>query len=178
MPEKYDEKTILDIFSLNALNPGVDELEAGHFCLEMFEDIEETMKDLGIHIMLNLYEGADIYITENKLNIRMCLNILIYYFIRRVPNLKTFVISIEEHDHRVWITFYGEGKDLPGKAENQHSVNDKNIDHAMEITQQYMQERNICPMVIFNETIWKLDLNLLIGERTYDIGSQECKLSL
>ena len=158
MAEKQSEKSILDILSFDAVLQEAEEIEIGHICLRLYEDIEKAMNELGIHIMLNVYEGADVYIRQKEYVIRMCLNTLIYYFVCMFPSLKTFVISVEEHDHRIWIAFYGEGDGLKADFEAQHNARNQNLDYAMEIVQQYMQQHNICPMVILNEDIWKLGM--------------------
>ena len=59
MAEKQSEKSILDILSFDAVPQEAEEIEIGHICLRLYEDIEKAMNELGIHIMLNVYEGAE-----------------------------------------------------------------------------------------------------------------------
>ena len=58
MAEKQSEKSILDILSFDAVLQEAEEIEIDHICLRLYEDIEKEMNELGIHIMLNVYEGA------------------------------------------------------------------------------------------------------------------------
>ena len=121
-------------------------------------EVKELTRDEAIIVMVesNL---------QKEYVIRMCLNTLIYYFVCMFPSLKTFVISVEEHDHRIWIAFYGEGDGLKADFEAQHNARNQNLDYAMEIVQQYMQQHNICPMVILNEDIWKLGMGFEFIDR-------------
>ena len=59
MAEKQSEKSILDILSFDAVPQEAEEIEIGHIYLRLYEDIEKAMNELGIHIMLNVYEGEE-----------------------------------------------------------------------------------------------------------------------
>lgn len=169
MEEKQNDKSILDILSFDIMMQDADEIEIGHLCLEFYEDIEKAMNELGIHIKLNVYEGADVYIRQREYVIRMCLNTLVYYSICMLPNLKILVISVEEHENRIWINFYSEGDSLKADCKKKYSIRSQNLDYTMKIVQQYMQQYNICPMAILNENVWKLGLGFEFIDRREDI---------
>lgn len=165
MSEQPDNKTILDILSFDAVKQETDETEIGHMCLNLYEDIEKTMNALGIHIKLDVYAGAEVYITQNPSVIRMCLNTFISYFMCKNPHLETFVISTQECQNRIWIIFHGEANGWKRDFQTQDVTQEQNFEYAMKIVEQYMQQHNICPITLFHENIWKLGMGFEFIDR-------------
>lgn len=97
------ENTVIDILNFCAMSPKKEEMEVGRICLYLYEEVEDALKKLGIRIALNVYDGADVFIYENKGGVKNALNTVLYCLIKQNQGIKKLNISVEKKTDRVWI---------------------------------------------------------------------------
>lgn len=114
-----------------------DKIELGTLMLEFYEKVEENLiKEHGIHIRLDLYEGVDACICGNRLGIWLCLERILYSFIENCSENSTIEFAMKNKENRIWVIF----RRMKGREEIRRKSQGKSMDDTVK---EYLESQDI-----------------------------------
>lgn len=132
-----------------------EKIELGTLMLELYERVEENLiKNHGVHIRLNLYEGVDTCVYGNKFKIMLCMESLLYCFIESVADMEVVEFAIQNTQDRAWASF----KNAKSKIRNQKSAGHEKLNPAIK---EYLDLQ---------------DIILIMTQEEYKVGFVFCKM--
>ena len=100
-----------------------DKIELGTLMLELYEHVEEDLiKEHGIHIRLDLYEGVDACVFGNRLGTWICLETILYSFIENCPENSNIEFAMKNRGKQNMGDFQKNKRAGRSSAENLYGV--------------------------------------------------------
>ena len=128
-----------------------DKIELGTLMLELYEYVEEDLiKEHGIHIRLDLYEGVDACVFGNRLGTWICLETILYSFIENCPENSNIEFAMKNRENRIWVIF----SRMKEREEIQQKIQGKSVDDTVK---EYLDSQDIF-LKITEEPEYKVEI--------------------